>query len=188
MTWDLAYSTTEHSDYSVGVLGGFAPTGSLYIVDVCRGRYRPAEIIEQIIQCYRRWPVHRVGIEKDQAASMLAPGLEMRYRQMGLYIPVDLIPIKYGGMYPEQQILSLGPLLEQHKLWFASSCHDLEEMFREFSRFPKYAHDDICRAVSLMAFYRHHDYRPELAIEPEPVEAGGAPVYDDGVLGAGIIG
>jgi len=25
MTWDLAYSTTEHSDYSVGVLGGFFP-------------------------------------------------------------------------------------------------------------------------------------------------------------------
>jgi len=186
MTWDLAYSTTEHSDYSVGVLGGFSPNGSLYVVDIVRGRFRPGEIIEQIISHYRRWPIFRVGIEKDQAASMLAPGLELRYRQMGLYIPVDFIPVKLNGMHPEQQILSLGPVLEQNKLWFCSSAMYLDEMFREFSRYPKYAHDDICRAVSLLCFYR--GYRPELATEREPVNIGGAQIYGDGECGAGIVG
>jgi predicted phage terminase large subunit-like protein len=188
MTWDLAYSTADRSDYSVGVLGGYSPNGSLYIIDICRGRFRPAEIIEEIIKQYRRWPVVRVGIEKDQAANMLAPGLEMRQRELGLYIPVDLIPVKLKGMHPEQQILALGPLLEQHKLWFCQSANHLEECFREFSRFPKYSHDDICRAVSLMNFYRHHGYRPELAPQPEPVQIGGAMVYGDGEIGAGIVG
>src|SRR5262249_48256152 len=101
-------------------------------------------------------------------------------------IPVDFIPVKLKGMNPEQQILSLGPLLEQHKLWFASSCHDLEEMFRELSRFPKYAHDDICRAVSLLVFYR--GYRLELALDPEQISIGGAETYGDGEIGAGIVG
>jgi predicted phage terminase large subunit-like protein len=185
MTWDLAYSMATHSDYSVGVLGGYSPNGSLYVVDIVRGRFRPAEIIEQIISHYRRWPIYRLGIEKDQAASMLAPGLEARYRGMGLYIPVDFIPVKLNGMYPEQQILALGPLFEQNKLWFCSSAAHLDEMFREFSRYPKYTHDDICRAVSLLVFYRGH--RPELTPDPEPVLIHGAQVYGDGECGAGIV-
>lgn len=188
MTWDLAQSTREHSDYSVGVLGGFSPNGTLYVVDIVRGQFRPAQVIEQIIQSYRKWPVCRIGIEKDQAANMLAPGLEARQRELGLYIPVDMVPVKFGGMHPERQILSLGPLLEQNKLWFCLSATHLEEAFREFSRFPKYRHDDICRAVSLLMFYRHHGYRPELALEPEAVQVTGAQVYGDGEIGAGIVG
>lgn len=186
MTWDLAYSTTDHSDYSVGVLGGYSPNGSLIVLDVVRGRFHPAGIIEEIIRHYRRWPVARVGIERDQAANALAPGLEFRYRQMGLYIPVDFIPVKLNGMFPEQQILSLGSLLEQNRLWFCSSAAHFDEMFREFSRYPKYVHDDICRAVSLLVFYRSH--RPELPPDPEPVSIGGAIVYGDGKIGAGIVG
>lgn len=188
MAWDLAYSTRDHSDYSVGVVAGYSPNGSLFVLDICRGRYAPNDVIDQIILQYRRWPVHHVGIEEDQAARMLMPGLEMRERQIGIHIPVDLIPIKFGGMAPMQQILALGPLLEQHKLWFSSSANNLEECFREFSRYGKYAHDDICRAVSLMSFYRSHGYRPELAPDPEPVQIGGAQVYGDGMLGAGIVG
>lgn len=186
MTWDLAQSTREHSDYSVGVLGGFSPNGTLYVVDIVRGQFRPGEVIEQIIQSYRKWPVKRVAIEKDQAVNMLAPGLEARQRALGLYIPIDLVPLKYGGMHPERQILSLGPLLEQNKLWFTASAQHLEEAFREFSRFPKYRHDDICRAVSLMMFYRQHGYQPDLAMEPLAVEVTGAQVYGDGECGAGI--
>ena len=186
MAWDLAQSTRDHSDFSVGVLGGFSPNGTLYVVDIVRGRFRPAQVIEEIVEHYRKWPVCRVGIEKDQAANMLAPGLEARQRELGLYIPIDMIPVKYGGMHPERQILSLGPLLEQNKLWFCQSAQHLEECFREFSRFPKYRNDDICRAVSLLMFYRHHGYRPELAMEPEPVQISGAQVYGDGECGAGI--
>ena len=146
------------------------------------------EIIDVIINEYRKWPILKVGIEKDQAATMLLPGLEMRMRQMGLYIPIDLIPIHMGGMKPEQQILALGPLLEQDKLWFSEQCTEREEMFREFSRFRKYAHDDICRAVSLQMFYRHHGYRPEMEPNPDPVPIGGAMVYGDGEIGAGLVG
>lgn len=188
MTWDLAYSTKDHSDYSVGVVAGYSHNGTLFVIDICRGRYAPSDVIEEILRQYRRWPVHHVGIEQDQAARMLLPGLEMRQRQMGLHIPIDMIPLKYGGMAPVQQILALGPILEQHKLWFVDSAQNLEECFREFSRYPKYAHDDICRAISLMAFYRNHGYRPELAPDPEPVVIGGAQVYGDGELGAGIVG
>lgn len=187
MTWDLAYSTKEHSDFSVGILAGYSPTGTLYVVDCVRGRFRPNEVITAIMQTYRKWPICRVGIEKDQTVAMLMPGLEMAQRAIGLHIPIDFIPLHYGGMRPMQQIMALGPLLEQGKLWFNASCTDLEEMFREFSRFPKYAHDDICRAVSLQAFYRGSGYRPEFAPNPEPVLVHGAQVYGDGVCGAGIV-
>jgi predicted phage terminase large subunit-like protein len=188
MAWDLAYSTREHSDFSAGILGGYSPNGTLFIVDLVRGRFRPNEVINKIIETYRKWPVCRVGIEKDQATTMLMPGLEMKQREFGLHIPTDLIPVHYGGMRPMQQIMAMGPLLEQSKLWFCASCTDLEELFREFSRFPKYHHDDICRAVSLMAFYRNHGYRPELAPDPEPVLVHGAQTYGDGEIGAGIVG
>jgi len=188
MTWDLAYSTTDHSDYSVGVLGGWSPTGALFVVDVVRGRFRPAEIIEAIIQFYRKWPICRVGIEQDAASRILLPGLEIRQRALGVHIPIDLIAVKLNGLAPEQQIMALGPLLESDKLWFSQSSDHIDEMFREFSRFPKYANDDICRAVSLLMFYRQHGYRPELAPEPEPVDIGGAQTYGDGELGAGIVG
>lgn len=190
MVWDLAYATREHSDYSAGVLAGYSSNGTLYVIDVVRGRYRPNEIILKIIECYRKWPVRRVGIEKDQATTMLMPGLEMKQREMFgcSRIPIDLIPVHFGGMRPVQQIMAMGPLLEQNKLWFASSCTDLEELFREFSRFPKYHHDDICRAVSLAAFYRNTGYREDLAPNAEPVFVGGAVAFgDDPVCGAGIV-
>lgn len=187
MTWDLAYSTKDHSDYSVGIVGGYSPDGTLFVVDIVRNRYAPAAIIDEIIRQWRKWPIYRMGIEQDLATRMLFPGLEMRQRQLGCHIVTDLIPLKLSGMGPTQQIIALGPLLEQNKLWFSAQCENLEECFRELSRYPKYAHDDIARALSLLLFYRNHGYRPELMPDAEPVYVGGAMTYEDGECGAGIV-
>lgn len=185
--WDLAFGNKKRSDYSVCALGGFDPYGNLYVIDIKRGRFSPAEIIDQLIDSWKRWPVARVGVEKEKGTALLGPGLHAKLQELRISMPMDLIPIKHTKDSVVNEILSLSPLLQQHKLWFASSCNYLSEMFTEFTRYPKFEHDDIPRAVSLLLFYRAMGFRPELQSPMEPVSIGGAMTYGDGECGAGIV-
>jgi predicted phage terminase large subunit-like protein len=187
-TWDLAFSQKRKSDYSVCALGAYDPNGNLYVVDIMRGRYTPSEIIDNLILSWRKWPVYRVGIEKEKGTALLGPGLHAKMLEQRIQIPLDMIPIKNTKDSVVNDILSLSPLLQQNKLWFVAGCSYLPELFLEFSRFPKYAHDDIPRAISLLLFYRNMGFRPELMpAYSESPQIGGAMVYGDGMCGAGIV-
>lgn len=187
-TWDLAFTQKRKSDYSVCALGAYDPSGNLYVVDIMRGRYSPSEIIDNLILSWRKWPVARVGVEKEKGTSLLGPGLHAKMIEQRIQIPMDMIPVKNTKDGTVNEILALSPLLQQNKLWFVAGCSFLPELFLEFSRFPKYAHDDIPRAVSLLLFYRNMGFRPELMpAGQEPVAIGGAMTYGDGECGAGIV-
>jgi len=185
-TWYLAFAKNRKTDYSVCALGAYDPNGNLYVIDIVRGRYSPSEIINQLIASWRKWPISRVGVEKKKL-SMLGPGLHARQLEQRISIPID--PVKDQSAEEQNtQILSLSPLLEQNKLWFVSSCSFLNEAFMEFSRFPKYAMDDIPRAISLLLHYRAMGSRPDMQSQPIEMTIGGAMSYgDDPVCGAGIV-
>jgi hypothetical protein len=109
-------------------------------------------------------------------------------RDLRLQIPIDWIKVLRRKDSVVKEVLSLSTLLSQGKLWFVDSLPFLPELYMEFSRFGKYSHDDICRAVSMLQFYIGKSNSQEVPRETEPVEIGGAMVYGDGLLGAGIVG
>jgi len=184
-TWYLAFAKNRKTDFSVCALGAFDPNGNLYVIDLIRGRYTPAEIIQQLILSWRKWPVQRVGLAKKES-TVLGPGLYARQLEQRISIPIDQMK-DFSGDDQSNQIVSLSPLLEQHKLWFVSSCSYLQEAFMEFSRFPKYAMDDIPRAISRLLYYRAMGFRPDASQQPTEVVIGGAMTYGDGECGAGIV-
>lgn len=186
-SWFLAFTKKKKSDFSTCVLGGFDNLGNLYIVDIFRGRYTPSEIIDNLIYCWRKWPVMRVGLEQKKATALLGPALHARQMEQRIIVPIDM---QKEPTEEEMQnhVLSLSPLLLQNKLWFVSECSHLQELFLQFSRFPKFGFDDIPRAVARLLYYRAMGFRPEVAQQPQEFSLGGAMSYgEEPVCGAGIV-
>lgn len=184
-TWELP-TKKKTSAYTVCALGGFDPNGNLYILDIKRGRFTPSQIIDQLIDSWKRWPVNRIGV-KERGSAMLIPGLHAKQMELRLQIPTDLINVSEHEDKVSSEILALSPLLQQNKLWFVAGCSFLAEAFLEFTRYGKYERDDIPRAISLLLYYRAMGFRPELQAPQEAVQIGGAMTYGDGECGAGIV-
>jgi len=218
-TWDLAYRTNQKNDYTVGAVGAFDAHGNIYVVDLFRGRWNPPQIIDQIIACWRKWPLQRIGIEQSIGTPLLGPGLAMRQRELGVLISMDWLKVSNKGGATANEILSLATLLgkpapipsatssliaqsialenmktmtetlpPQGSLFFSADLPFLENLYVEFSRYGGgNAHDDICRAVSLLLRYRGMGISP-VVNQFEAVEIGGAQTYGDGEIGAGLVG
>jgi len=187
-TWDLAYSANRKSDFTVGAVGAYDTSGNIYVIDLFRGRWMPNQIIEKVIESWRKWPIQREGIEAISGSPLLLPGLTARTRELGLMIPIDWIQIKRKPQSVVNEILSLSTLLQQNKLFFVNTLPHLQELYVEFSRYGKYTHDDICRAISLLLFYLGKGQQMTVQSQ-EPVEIGGATAMGmDSEIGAGIIG
>ena len=73
--WDLAYSETRRSDFTVGAIGAYDANNNIYLIDLFRGRWSPTMIIEKFIEAWRKWPLQRQGIEKAAGHPLLLPGL-----------------------------------------------------------------------------------------------------------------
>lgn len=197
--WDLAYSETRKSDFTVGAMGSYDQNNNIYLIDLFRGRWSPSLIIDKFIEAWRKWPLQRQGIEKAAGHPLLMPGLNARMRDLGIQIPIDWIDIKRSKDSTVKEILSLSTLLHQGKLWFVSTPEatvqtaaaplpHLAELYVEFSRYGKYSHDDICRAVSMLLFYigKGQNVAPQNMYET--VEIGGSQTIGmDSECGAGIV-
>lgn len=186
-SWYLAYDKKKKSDFSTCILGGFDTLGNLYVVDIFRGRFTPSEIIDNLIYCWRKWPVMRVGLEQKKATALLGPALHARQMEQRIAIPIDFQKESTEEEF-QNQVLSLSPLLLQNKLWFVSECSHLQDLFLQFSRFPKFGLDDIPKAVARLLNYRAMGFRPELnPQQAQEFTIGGAMTYGDGECGAGIV-
>jgi predicted phage terminase large subunit-like protein len=185
-SWDLAFTANRKSDFTVGAVGAYDMMGNIYIIDIFRGRWNPYQIVDKIIECWRKWPLQREGIEGISGSPLLMPGLTARMRDLGLMIPIDWIQVKRRSQSVVNEILSLSTLLQQGKLFFVNTLPHLQELYVEFSRYGKYSNDDICRAVSLLLFYLGKGQQMTVQAQ-DPPEIGGATTYGDGECGAGIV-
>lgn len=189
-TWDLGFSQKSFADFSVCATGLFDGTGRLFILDLDVGRYSPHELAMQILVNYLKWRPSRVGIEEAAGSPLLAPALEMLAAKHHVLLPVDWIKVRMTKGAKEERIGSLHPLLEHHQLFFSAAIpqQHVEELKKQFIRFPRYKHDDIPDAISLLLNYRDM-VDVEINDFTNPVEIVGAQVVPgcEG-LGAGLVG
>jgi len=187
ITWDLGFSSREYADFSVGAVGMFDAQGRLFILDVAVGRFSPHELVQQIVALYLRWRPSRVGIEKAAGSELLAPALEMYARQLGIHLPIEWIPVKNTKGAKEERIGSLQPLLDRDRLYFSANIPQdkWDELVKQFVRFPRYVHKDIPDAISMLLQYRGSI---DIEIPNDRVEMVSASVFDDGLMGAGLVG
>jgi phage terminase large subunit-like protein len=185
-TWDLGFSNNAWSDYSVCATGLFDPMGRLFIIDLDVGRYSPYELAMHVILNYLKWRPARVGIEKAAGSPLLEPSLMLLGQQYRIVLPLDWIPVKNGKGIKEEHIGALHPLLETEKLFFSAALPHFEDLKKQFKFFPRYKHDDIPDAISMLLNYRTV---VDVVSYETDVEMGGVAVsphcYD---IGAGLVG
>lgn len=188
--WDTASSKQNYSDYSVGVTGLYDTRGNLFVVDLTVGKFTPTELVNQIIANYLKWKPNVVGIEEANGSRMLEPALDMLQRQLRIRINFDWIktsPLKAKS----DRILALQPLLKQHKLYFSAAIRPdfMDELKKQFLKFPRFIHDDIPDAISRLLLYRTRaDFQAEADEEEEELDSVSYDMQEDNLLGAGIVG
>lgn len=185
ITWDLGFSKKEYADFSVGAVGLYDELGRLFILDIDMGRFTPYELVQHFFSLLTKWRPSRVGIEKAGGSELLEPALAHYAREHNIYLPLDWMPTHPGNRKIER-IAGLEALLRQDKLFFSAAIPCRDELMKQFTRFPRYKHDDAPDAISMLLTYRS---AIDIAWPADQVEMGGVTVLPGSeLLGAGING
>ena len=130
------------NDYTVLTVAGFDNDGRMYIVEICRGRFTPFEVIEHIFRLHLMYRDADFKIEKDAHARVLLPFLERERSKRGMF-PL-LVPIKRDNrMSKQQRIRGLQAWFQAGAIRFADDLPCRLDLIHEITKFPKYPHDDI---------------------------------------------
>lgn len=93
---------TEYNDYTVFTLVGMGVDKNLYIIDVERGKWDPADLLEKAVEMWEKWapvdvrrpaPLRHMGIEDKQAGQGLIATLKKKHPK----IFVKAIPRNVGN-------------------------------------------------------------------------------------------
>lgn len=190
--WDLAFSEKKAADYTVGIVGAFDNKSNLYLLDMVRGQMGADELINQFFYIYRKWwrYMGRISIEENAGSALIGPSLRARAREYNMGLPIDWMPVARNTTKNER-IFGLLPLLKQKKLWINQDMPELEQLIKEFVRFPRYRYDDIPDACEDLLQYQKS---VEVQLPPHMMPQARMPVLDlsrrrtDSPLSYGVVG
>lgn len=140
--WDLATSTAEAADYTVGVKAALAPDGTLYLADVVRGRWEWPDARRVILHTISGEPDVRVGIER--AGFQLAAVQDVLRDPLALGAAVRAVAVdrdKLARAQPWIARAEAGKVALVRGPWVA-------EFLAEAEAFPAGRHDDQVDATS----------------------------------------
>lgn len=145
--WDLAIGEKEQNDYSVGITAGIGQDGTIYIVDVCRGRWDAMELVENILDFYDLWRPSIVGIERGHIEMAIGPFLDKRKAERGFH-EMYLKELKTGRRDKEARARAIQGRIQQGKVRFPEKEEFTGSLIAEMLRFPSGVHDDQVDALA----------------------------------------
>lgn len=151
MAWYLGFNSNDTTDPAVGIVGGFAPDGTLYIIDCFRGLWSTNRIIESIFKAHTKWYMRKIGIDDKNGPILLGPGLESKMQEHRMYLPIEYLPVKQSEDMRIKSVEALVPLLTTGKMFFSADMPCYDQMLLEFTRFGKYKHAGIPYAIAMLA-------------------------------------
>lgn len=192
-TWDIAFTDKKRSDYSAGATGMYDTKGNLFLLDIVLGKFGPYELVQQIAAAALKWRPRRVGIEEAGGSKLMLPSLDIVQRQLQRSFNIEWLPTAPTKQKPER-IYSLQPLLKQDKFYFSSALTKLpfwDEVKKQFTKFPRYPHDDAPDAISMLLQFRSRiDLTPDNWDDNDSEQTQGVSFdpMEDNLLGAGLTG
>lgn len=147
VAWDLAISQRESADPSCGVVVGFDADFNVYVLDRYYGRFGAEEIVQQMINCQKKWSPIMHWAEKEKVQMALGPFIEHAMEREGIrdfYIE----PVPPGRRDKEARARVLQGLTQRHKVFFPRTAEWTPSMVGEMLRFPRGKHDDQVDALA----------------------------------------
>ena len=150
MTVDPAISVRAWADFTAIAVGGFAADGTLYILDLKRGRWPEHRSLEEIYAAYRAVPhIRAVGIERTGFQKLYQRLLIVEGEKRGLMLPI--VGLERDTKITKQiRIRALEPYWTAGQLVLADDLVALEDFLDEAERFRldrESSHDDLLDAV-----------------------------------------
>src|SRR6266850_4434571 len=136
------------NDFTVINLHGFGHDGTLFILNVLRGRYTPMEVIDLLFNLAKLHPrIMDFKVEKEAHARVLLPFLKREMVKRQTWLP--MVEIRRDNRTSKQQrIKGLQPWFRNGSIKFADNQPHKLAIINEIMRFPKFAHDDILDTIA----------------------------------------
>lgn len=155
-SWDTAYETGSHNDYSVCTTIGYNQYGR-YVLDVYREKLEFPDLKRMVNHQYLKWKPQAVLIENAASGRSLIQELGPNRTNVGMdrvpIIPVDVPTIKN---WKEVRVQELTPLLEAGRVMIPEEALWLEPWLEELTRFPLAAHDDQVDSLAQALYWLEH--------------------------------
>lgn len=145
ITWDLADTATNVSDYSVGGVFKVDREGRAFVIDVYRERYSSfSELCYAIADANHKYKPQRIVIENARGAEKLRGDMVRAAQDMGdKTIPLDFVKVVNVKAAKTIRIGKLQPKLQQGRLWILNTISCYEDLIDEFVNYGSAIHDDI---------------------------------------------
>jgi predicted phage terminase large subunit-like protein len=173
VSWDLASTVTEESDYSVGTVWGRLGR-EFYLLDVVRGRMEAPDLRRCIEETHLEWDAHATIIEKAGIGDAIGSEMHRQSRIRPILIPVRLDK--------QARLLAESPKFEAHQVLLPREAGFLATIVGELLAFPFGRYDDQVDSTSQALRYMSNKM-PRLPKLPNTrVEGRPAPIRPKGKL------
>jgi len=132
------------SPSAIVVAGRDPKTGIIYVLEADIQHRKPDQILEDILACYKRWPIAIFGIEAVQYQAYLAQQVQKEGNIRGIYPRIE--EIQQSGD-KDTRISTLRFLIKNGTLRFFRTLHTLLD---EMKYFPRCAHKDGLDALEMI--------------------------------------
>jgi len=143
---DLAYTTSERSDYTAFAVIGLTPSGYIFILDLIQFKTNKYEKYYTTLESlYDKWEFKKIRIESNAGANVIVEYVKDRTREEGRAIVIEGKPAK--GEKTERTAAILEPRYDNNTIWHYKGgfTNELEEQIV----LARPAHDDLKDAVTI---------------------------------------
>ena len=151
---DSAKAKKEHSDYTTMLTVGFGWDNNYYLLDMINDRMSLTERTNYLFRTHRQWNPNDVFWEQvGMACDVEHVQEQMGPRYQNYRFALQELPRSGPGSNKQDRIMSLQPVLEQHRWWvprvMKKMCSDgnvrdmIERLVEQLKNYPVVNHDDI---------------------------------------------
>jgi predicted phage terminase large subunit-like protein len=142
-SWDTAFKTGEHNDYSVGTTWGVKNTqfgDDYYLINMFRGKLEYPQLKAKIIELNDQYSPSEILVEDKASGQSILQ--ELKQSGLGKLKPVKVDKDK------ESRVHSITALFESGRVYFDKNANYLSDLIGELISFPNGSHDDAVDSIS----------------------------------------
>lgn len=157
-SWDTAYETAKHNDYSVCVTLGYNGY-ERFIIDVYREKLEYPDLKRMIRSMYLRYRPQAILMENASAGRSIVQDNNDAREMASDRLPIIPVTVPTIRNWKEVRIQELTPVFESGRVRVPTVATWLDEFTDELTRFPLGSHDDQVDAIGQALYYLENDVK-----------------------------